>query len=248
MNLSGPQQIFTIDPYTTEQEQSLPLGTIGRFGDNYFRYAKAGGSNITAGKLQLGAAQKTNHHNIAVASAAAINQNKVTVTLGATAATANEYAGGQLVVNDATGEGTMYLIEGHPAADASASLEITLATNIVEALTTSSEVTLMHNRFNGLNEGTTQSGGTVAGVPLVDVTANYFCWVCVWGNCPVLADENGTVNRAVTVGSSTAGAVEERDDLLQSTDASRFLLEPTVGYQIVAMVDTEYRPIFLTIG
>ena len=248
MNFTGESQIFNIDPKAIEASPSTSLGTKGVTPDGrIFRYAKAGASGITAGKLQLGPARKTNHDNVAVAAAAAINETKVTVTLGATAATANEYAGGYLVLSDATGEGTTYVIKSHPAADASASLELTLEEPLIEALTTSSEACLVHNRFNAVVEGTVQAGGIVAGVPLVDVTATYYCWLQTFGVAAVLADESGTVNRAVTVGSSVSGAVEERDDMLDATDGSRFLLEPTVGYQIVAMVDGEYRPIFLTL-
>lgn len=248
MKLTGPAQIATMDPKVTEVTQSFALGTKMETPDGrIFRYARAGASNITAGKLQLGPARKTNHDNIAVAAAAAINATQVTVTLGATAATANEYAQGLLVISDATGEGTSYVIKSHPAADASASLVLTLDEPLHEALTTSSEACLVHNRFNACVEGTVQAGGIVVGVPLVDVTATYYFWAQTFGPAPVLADESGTVNRAVTVGSSVSGAVEERDDMLEGTDASRFLLEPTVGYQIVAMVDTEYRPIFLTL-
>lgn len=248
MNFTGESQIFNIDPKATEASASTALGTKGVSPDGrIFRYAKAGASGITAGKLQLGPARKTNHDNIAVAANAAIGAEAVTVTLGATAATLNEYAGGYLVTSDATGEGTTYVIKSHPAADASASLVLTLEEGLTEALTTSSEVCLVHNRFNAVVEGTVQAGGIVAGVPLVDIAAGYYGWVQTFGVAPVLSDENGTVNRAVTVGSSTAGAVEERDDMVEATDASRFCLEPVVGYQIVAMVDTEYRPIFLTL-
>jgi hypothetical protein len=249
MKLSGPSQIFTIDPKETETNKSVALGTLAQSPDGrLFRYAKAGSSAITAGKLQLGPARKTNHDNIAVAAAAAIGATQVTVTLGATAATANEYAEGYLVLSDATGEGTTYVIKSHPAADASASLVLTLDEPLKEALTTSSEACLVHNRFNACVEGTVQAGGIVVGVPLVDVAAGSYFWAQVWGVAAVLSDENGTVNRSVTVGSSTAGAVEEKDDMLEATDASRFDLEPIVGFQIVAMVDTEYRPVFLTIG
>lgn len=235
------QSAIDLNPYEISDVQQHVIGAKFETPDGeIYRYAKAGASNITAGKLQLAPAPKTNHHNIAVAAAAAIGAKQVTVTLGATAAVANEYAGGLMSISDATGEGVSYRIVSHPAADASASLTLTLERPLVEALTTSSEVTLTHNTWNGVVEGTS-STQEPAGFPTVDITAGYFGWLKTRGFTPALADETLTLGAWLTAGTDTAGAVEELDDVTAP------VTDQLVGRATVAGVDTEYRTIYALI-
>lgn len=248
MKIQSPPAAMSFDPYAVGDYAEHQIGVEVTASDGRrFRYAKVGASDIGRGKLQLAPTPKTNHHNIAWSSGGALGDNKVTFTLGATAAVANEYAGGLLVTSDATGEGTSYLISGHPAADSAATLELTLADPIVNvALVSGSEACLVHNRYNGVIEGTS-STQLPAGIPLVNASAGKFVWLQVYGQCPALADETLAVGSALTTGTSTAGAVEVEDWQLQATDASRVIEEFRVGFAHVAGVDTEYRPIFLTI-
>jgi hypothetical protein len=92
------KQLYSGEIYLQAQYRKSS-GALGqdRYGDLY-RYGKVGGSNISAGKLQLAPTQKTNHHNLAALAAVTADgrQNKVTLTLGNTAAVANEYAEGLL--------------------------------------------------------------------------------------------------------------------------------------------------------
>lgn len=225
----------------TSSSQKFPLGEKAETSDGrVFRYAKAGSSAIAAGKLQLAPAPKTNHHNIAVAAAAAVGATSVTVTLGATAAVANEYAEGLLVINDVDGEGQAYKIKSHPAADASASLVVTLSDPIATALTTDSEACLVHNPHNGVVEGTSSTQQPV-GIPLVAIAAGEYGWLQTKGVAPALADETLNLGALLTAGTSTAGAVEEMDDL--STNVT----DNFIGHAIVAGVADDYRPINLTI-
>lgn len=234
--------VVTFNPYKTNSIADHQIGRkwVTEEGD-VFRYAKAGASNITAGKLQLSPAPKTNHHNVAVAAAAAIGAKTVTVTLGATAAVANEYAGGFIVFSDVAPEGTRYRITGHPAAESAATLELTLQRPLVEAVTTSSEASLVHNTWNAVVEGTVTTR-SAAGVPLVDVTAGEFCWLLTRGVTGVLADSAIDLGASVVAGSSTAGALDA-----QSDTAATAVDQVVVGKAIVAGVDTEYRPVELHI-
>src|SRR5206468_3746399 len=105
-----------------------PLGTRLQLQDGReFRFALAGGSALVAGNLQQAAANTANHQGINPAAAVAVGARAVTVTLGATAAAANEYAGGYLVVEGTAGQGYAYLVDSHPAANSGASLTLTLA-------------------------------------------------------------------------------------------------------------------------
>jgi len=199
-----------------------------------FRYAKASAA-LTAGYLYVAASPITDHHNCAAASTASVGDTQVTLTLGATAATANAYAEGYLIANDNSPEGETYLIKSNPAADASASLTLTLFTPLKTAVTTSSEFCLVHNTYVDVQASTTQTLQP-AGVAFVDVTAaDDFGWLQTRGVCSVLADETVAAGAEATIGSSTAGAVETKD-----ADT-----EPLVANALVAGVDTEFRPMFL---
>jgi len=238
----APQQIVTIHAHETEVSRSMPLGTkvYGADGTIY-RYAKAGASAISAGKLQLAPAPKTNHHNIAVAVSAEVNDVYVTVTLGATLAVANEYAEGWLIISDAAGEGYRYQIDSHPAADASATLKLKLKDSVMVALTTSSEATLVHNAWNGTVEGTSTTRQP-AGVAEVAVEAEHYYLSLVRGVVGVLADSTITLGDTVVAGSATAGAIDSMSD----TPATA-IAQIAVGEAIVAGVDTEYRPVLINI-
>lgn len=234
--------VVDFDPNKTSATQQHQLGTRFVDGEDVFRYAKAGASNISRGKLQLAPTPKTNHHNIAWASGGALGAFTVTFTLGNTAAVANEYAEGWLVINDATGEGTKYRIKSHPAASGLATLEVTLYNPIRNtALVSGSEASLVHNTYNAVVEGTS-STKRAAGVPLVSVTAGEYCWLQTRGVCPVLCDTTTTLGAKQKASGSVAGAVTDMTDILGAS------AEVEIGTaDVMAGVDTEYRPISLTI-
>ena len=236
MKLTSTATILDFNPYSirTEAEATHNIGEGFELADQRkFRYAKASAA-LTAGYLYLADSPNTNHHDVTAASAASVNDTSVTVTLGATAATANEYAEGYLVASDNSPEGETYVIKSHPAADASATLELTLYHPLITAVTTSSQFCLVHNTYYDVAAGTTQTLQP-AGVAFVDVTAaDDFGWLQTRG---VLADDTVAVGAEATIGSSTEGAVETKD-----ADT-----EPLVAQAIVAGVDGEFRPMFLKI-
>lgn len=239
--MTGRMQIFSGDLYAQDQYPQHQVGQLGEdeYGDLY-RYAKVGASNISRGKLQLAPTQKTNHHNNAVAAAAAIGATQVSVTIGATAMVAGEYNNGYLIVNDATGEGQTYRIAQNPAIDSAGTGTIRLERGLVVALTTSSEVTFVHNAWNGVVEGTAVTV-RAAGVPLIAGTAGYYLWLKTRGVASVLIGTAATLGADVIVG-GTAGAVTDRTDALGAS------AEPVVGVaDVVLGVATEYNPIRLCI-
>ena len=202
-----------------------------------YRYIKCGATDLVAGKIYDGPIAVANHTNITVVTGTAL-ANTVTVTLGATAVTANQYAGGVLVVNDVTGQGFTYSIKSHPAADASAALVVTLDADesIVTALTTSSQVTLVANQYNGLVVHATTEAGIPVGVAVTQVTALYYGWIQTRGPIGSLIGATTAIGQSVAASDTTEGAVEIGDGIL-----------PVIGYAITAGVDTEYNPVFLTI-
>src|SRR5262245_8874353 len=99
---------------------------------NGYRWVQAGAVALVPARLCQAPAQVANHQNLTVATAVA-GATSITVTLGATAATANQYAGGWVTISAGTGAGQRLLIGSHPAANASATLVLTLSDPTVSA-------------------------------------------------------------------------------------------------------------------
>jgi hypothetical protein len=228
--LISPQEVFN-----ESSVQNTDLGQVARTPDGRcFRYVQAGSTALVAGKLQQAPAIVANHQNIAVAEAASAGATTVTVTLGATAATANAYSNGYLVVNDGDGEGYTYQIKSHPAADASASLEVELYDELEEALTTSSEVCLIPNKYNGVIVNPTTATNVPVGVAVKDITASYYGWIQTKGPVGCLNDSATGVGLGLAPSGSVAGAL-----------ATVAATTNQVATALQAGVDTEYRTVDL---
>lgn len=216
------------------------VGTIRTLDDGRkFAYAKNGAVALVAGKLCQSAAPVANHLNIAVAAAAAVDDSTITVTLGATAASVNDYQNGFLHTNDAAGEGFIYKVKSHPAANASASLVLTLYDKVRFALTTASEATLTKHPEKDVILCPTTLTSQPIGVPVVDVAIDNFFWIQGAGPCAVLTDGVVVVGETVVASNGVAGAVE---DFVPGTSLSAI-----VGSVLRVNADTEYSLINLAI-
>jgi|TARA_Y100000310_G_C20699561_1_gene828479 hypothetical protein len=236
--LSGPVQLTDGGELDTSSTAKHKIGTMAVTTDGrVYRYTEAGAVNLGAGKLCVAQPIVANHENMSVQAAAAVGATSVTVTLGATAAAANDYANGYLTINDAAGEGVTYLVTGHPAADANATLTLSLAQPVKVALTTSSQASLQMNPWKESVISVTDQLDMPIGIPNQAITATEFGWIQTRGVCSALADETLAIGADLTIGTSVAGAVEV-------VDAAG---EPRVGYAIQAGVDTEHRAIYLQI-
>ena len=226
-------------PGDLSSNTATPMTTIGSKAvssdGRAFRYVKAGATALVPGKLQQAPAEVTNHQNL-VPSAAAIGDTSVTVTLGATAATANQYAGGWLVGTETPGEGQQYKIKSHPAADASATLVLTLEDPLVVALTSSSHLDLVPNPYNGVIVNPTTASSSVVGVAVFAITAAQYGWIQVSGPANTLADGALTVGTSLVASNAVAGAVEA------ATGA-----QAVVGIAMTGIADTEYGMVDLSI-
>ena len=214
---SGNPTVFAQHIWDISATQRQALGTIRALGDGrVFAYAKAGGTALAAGKLTAKNVLVTNHLNLDVAAAptaasGAIGSNFVTVTLGATAATASEYSEGYIYHNKNGVLGQQYKIKGHPAADASATLKVELFEPLRVAAADADEFTLVHHPQSAVVICPATVVAPPTGVPQVVVTANYYFWNQVKGPSTILAD--GTLIKGVHVRTSdaTPGSVEALD-------------------------------------
>jgi hypothetical protein len=191
--------------YSTSSTQEFALGTVLDLDDGRrFRYALNGAVALGAGAMTQSVAPTAHHTNIAVGSAVAIGEKTIPIaTTLSTAMVLNEYAEGWLVINDATGEGQCYQIKGN---DAGTTGNVYLYNGIVVALETTSEFTLVRNKFRGVVVFPTTAASIAAGVPLVAVAASAYCWLQVRGPAPALVDAGDTVVIGNPVGlAATAG-------------------------------------------
>lgn len=218
------------------------LGTVAETADGrVFRYSSNGAVNLAAGLVNVTAAKVTNHTNNAVATAAAVGDRQVNITLaGATATTTGQYDGGFLVVNDSAGVGCAYRIAGTPVIAASGTGYIQLAEGIATALTTSSKVSLQYNSWalSIVHPGST-SALFCNGSNNVAVTASYFYWSQTQGVASVLAD--GVIGKgsgAILTTNAVAGAL-----LVEGTSS----VVQRVGTAVEATVDTKYYPVYLSL-
>lgn len=216
---------------TSTQQHNLGERAVTNDG-RAFRYVKAGASDLVPGKLQQSPAEITNHENL-TPSAASVGDTSITVTLGATLATANQYANGWAVVTVTPGQGYQYKIKSHPAAAQSASLTLQLVDPIQVALTTSSRIDLVQNPYSGVILNPATATSAPIGVAVYPITASQYGWVQVGGPASVLADGAVTVGNLVVASNGTAGAVENAVNA--STEA-----QAVVGCALTGIATTEY--------
>ena len=208
-----------------------------------FRYAKAGAVALDPSKCGIGLQDTDNHVDIAMAKAAAVGAMQVTVTLGATLATVDQYRDGLLVVTDGTGEGYSYQIDSNPACDSAGDMVVTLKDTIRSALATSgTTVTLYPSFYNGVTVSTAEEN-IVVGVPLVAVPINNYYWAQTGGLAVCLCGGTAPVGAWLCLDASVAGALHAVSETIGTT-----VDYPLVAYQAYgAQVDTEYKPVFLII-
>ena len=211
MNLSGYTQVTGVQTQDYGSTQLHPLGTIGRTRDGrVFRYVKAGAVALTVGDFIQSPAVVVNHLTLTPA-AAAIGDSSVTVALGATAATANQYAEGYLMTAVTPGMGRTYQISGHAAIASSGTGVFNLAPDekIQIALTTSSRVHLLANPYNGVIQmPVTTATGICVGVAVSAIPIGEFGWLQTKGLCCPLTDGTPALGAHVMVPGAVAGAAE----------------------------------------
>lgn len=240
MKITSQAQSFSQSVFESDTVQNEDLGAKMVSADGRsFRYCKVGGTALVAGNVFDGPANVADHTNVTVQAAAAIGASTISVTLGSTAATANQYSGGVVVVNDVTGQGHTYGIKSNPAADASATLVLTLEANelVLIALTTSSQVSLVPNQYNAVIIHAASETGVPVGIAVTTAAADAFAWIQTRGPVSALQDSSAAaLGKQVGASTTTNGAVSAGDGTL-----------PVIGYQLATGVSTESNPIFLQI-
>lgn len=232
------QSLIAINTRETSSVKQHDIGTKyeDEFG-NIYRYIKNAAVELAPGKIIVNADSDSDGTNKTVARTYAAGAKEIIVDAGGAIA-ADAFADGTLTVNDATGEGVTVVVAGNTVTTGAAEMTVTLKQPIPVALTIDvSEVTLQKNPWDSPVISIADQADMPVGVPNVTIAANYYGWVQTRGTCSVLFDEAVAKGLALTIGSSTVGAVE-------AADAAG---EPVLGVAQMAGVDTEYQPAFLTI-
>lgn len=179
------------------EESSTPKHVVGermQLGIRTFHYAYADGA-LTAGKM--GSYQVDSDIETTVTVAHGIGTTDVTITAASTIV-AGQYDEGMLIVHEGTGLGDQYIVKKTPAIANAATGTITLyEPGLVTAwVTANTDITLWTNPYYNVK----QSGAITAvgaGIPLIDITDNYYFWLQTYGPAGVL------VKTAATSGGAT---------------------------------------------
>lgn len=226
------------DVTTTKQVQYGAKGITedGRL----FRYVGADSTGLSIGKLVVGPAKVANHENrgLASTSGVAVGATSVSVAIGATAATADQYLEGFLDVVDGTGKGASYRIAGNQAAASSGTLVVTLAEPLTTALATSdTKITVSASPFSSVTH--TATLGLGLGVATVAVAASGYGWVLSRGHAAVLSDGIITRGYEFVQSVSVSGAI--------AISAGNAATSQGLGYTPEATADTKYYPVNFSI-
>ncbi len=182
-------------------------GSLMTTGDGrYFRYAKVGAVALVAGNaIQAPAIIGTTHVDL-TPSAAAIGATTVSVTLGATLASINQYANGYLVCSTGPSNGIAYRIKSHPAADASAAVVLTLDDPLQVAISTSSRIDLVADQYTGVIQSpVTTLTGVIVGGAVIAAPISSYTWLQVRGIFAGLMVGTPIVGGSLSCPTSAAG-------------------------------------------
>ena len=233
------------DEKVTGTTQLHPYGTRMVLPDNrVFYYGQTDGAQ-TAGAICQSPVGIANHDMDLATNTASSGDKSVTVTVGGTAVTANQYADGYLYVNDGTGEGHIYKIRQHDAISSSGSGAINLydgdaiATGFVAATIGG----LAKNPYKDFIVYPTTSTGHAVGVAATDFDDDDFGWLQTWGPAAVLCDVAFVIGNHVRVSDGTAGSGEPLD-----RDGTHENAEVIGVASVIAPVTTDYGFVNLTIN
>ena len=252
--MAYPTILFSADgeQYSQHREdgQRYPYGTQMVMQDGRkFRYGRAGGTLLVAKNVQQAGINTANHVDT-TAVASAISSRAPSTTLGASAATVNDYREGYATVSVTPDGGSIYVIGSHLANAGSADLVLNLAPGFAlqAAWTTTSRVDLIRNAYRAAIEavGTTVTGPLI-GVAVTALAANTSAsalshgWFATHGPCAVETD--GTL----VIGQRAVTAADAGEAAPWTAVAATQVIEQEIGIVMRVAADTAFSTIYLTI-
>ena len=227
--------------YDVSSTKLHTLGAIRETEDGRrFRYGKAGATMVAGGATQAAAATANHVAQQQTSGAAnAVGSTNVTVYVGATAVTANQYDDGYLVVYRA-GSGTAglyYPIASHTTtATGSTTITVTLKEPLKLATYTNDYFSLFCNPWSAVAVGT-DVAVFPTGMAMYAASSGQYLWFQTGGFCTQKGGDTAAVGMMMTTG---------------STDYTTLTMAAYTSPQIGAIYSTAavsgyFTPIFLTI-
>jgi hypothetical protein len=224
---SSPISLFGVNGAVSSNDAAIAtlVGAEFKSADGRtFALVQNGASAIASGLMVQSPASIGANHTGLTCATAAIGATQITVTLGGTAVTANQYAGGYAVVSAGTGIGQTLRIASHPAqATTSGTVVLTLEDPLSVATAVSdSKVSLTLPQYGSAN-GTIVSthgvivnptvatgrtiGATIYPLAASSSTVPSYGFIQTKGAVAVLNDSGTAIGLDVMPSSSVAGAV-----------------------------------------
>lgn len=213
--LTGYTLIADIDTLSSQPRAKHALGQRAVTSDGrMFSYARAGAVNLVVGHLLQSPVVDTNYSAMAVAANVAADMSgagptTITVTNGASAVTADQFAGGLLEVEVGAGAGQTFTVLSNTAAVAAATITFIVDEPVRQALASAtSTVTARVNVCNGVIDHPTVATGVPVGVAVYAIPATEYGWIQIGGESAVLSDvAPASLGQGVQPSAATAGAV-----------------------------------------
>lgn len=226
------------NPFTTNDDNPThDLGAVmAADGNRRFVYVLNGGTAMVRGSMYQAPAEDTADQDI-TPTATAIGATSITTSSTMTV-TANQYAGGFIVVTVTPGVGQVFKIKSHAAYTAAAATFV-LEDPVQVALTTTSRIDFVANPYNGVVITPATLTGVPVGVAVNTISAGNYGWLQTWGPAPVIADAGGaiTVDDALSTSNQTSGTVEVG-----------VAGQPNIGYALSGIAANETGLAFLRIA
>lgn len=170
------------------------------------------GALVAGNLIQAPASIGANHTGLAVVGVVAANpigSTTLTVTLGGTASTLNQYQGGYAVISAGTGLGQTFRIASHPAqTSTSGSLVLTLEDALSVAVTSvDSKVSLTLNPYVNVIISPVTATGKSVGVTLTPIPVSSYGFLVTRGLTACLSRSGTAIGLDVMPGATVAGAV-----------------------------------------
>jgi hypothetical protein len=223
---SAPFDLFGVNGGVTSTDTSLATLVGAKFKSadgREFALVQNAGVALTAGKLVQGPVSIGANHTGLTCATAAIGATQITVTLGGTLATANQYQGGFAVVSAGTGIGQTLRIASHPAGTSSGTVVLTLEDPLsVATAVADSKVSLTLNPYGSANGTDVRTSGvvispttatgptigvTITPIPASTTTVPTYGFIQTKGFVACLNDSATAIGLDVMPSSAVAGAV-----------------------------------------
>ena len=185
-----------------QQLMELPDGSLYRF--------CLTGEALGAGQLCQTPLAIANHDmDLAVAATVAAGVFQFTATLGATAATLDQYAGGYANMNDGPGEGHKYRIQGHAAVASAGVITLNLDEPVAEGLTVTTSLCGLHaNPYNGSLLYNTTPDGLPTGFACAELASGEYGWLQTRGWGSTLQAGTAVLGKEGVASLNTTGATD----------------------------------------